>query len=202
MEVYTISAKNEQVTLINEQIKFKEVRVVGENGEQLGIMSSDSALQKAYDAGLDLVVMAANAVPPVCRIIDYGKYRFERDKKEKESRRKQQITEVKEIQLSCRIENHDFETKANRAVDFLKRGDKVKAIVKFRGREMGHTEFGRELLGRLAEYCSEYATVDKGMNLEGRFMTMLLSPVKAGASKTDKAEKNSKPAADTAKKAE
>ncbi|MBO4220321.1 MAG: translation initiation factor IF-3 [Clostridia bacterium] len=188
--------------MINEQIKFKEVRVVGENGEQLGVMSSESALHKAYDAGLDLVVMAANAVPPVCRIIDYGKYRFEREKKEKESRRKQQITEVKEIQLSCRIENHDFETKANRAVDFLKRGDKVKAIVKFRGREMGHTEFGRELLGRLAEYCSEYATVDKNMNLEGRFMTMLLSPIKAGTSKTDKAEKNSKPAAEAAKNAE
>ena len=193
MEVYIISTKSPQTNLINEDIKAKEVRVVGEDGEQLGIMSSAEALQKAYDAGVDLVLMAPNAVPPVCRIMDYGKFRFEKEKREKESRKKQQTAEVKEVQLSCRIDTHDFETKANRAIGFLKRGDKVKVIVKFRGREMAHTEIGRELLARFEEYCSEFGTVDKKPNLEGRFITMFMAHVKSTGTKSADKEK---PAAD------
>ena len=184
LEVYSISAKTTQANLINEDIKVKEVRVVGEDGEQLGIMDTAVALQKAYDQGVDLVMMAPNAVPPVCRIMDYGKFRFEKEKREKESRKKQQVAEVKEVQLSCRIDTHDFETKANRAISFLKRGDKVKVIVRFKGREMSHLEIGREMLERFEAYCSEFGVVDKKPNLEGRFMTMFMSPVKAAPAKS------------------
>lgn len=183
LEVYSISAKTTQTNLTNEDIKVKEVRVVGEDGEQLGIMDTAVALQKAYDQGVDLVMMAPNAVPPVCRIMDYGKFRFEKEKREKESRKKQQVAEVKEVQLSCRIDTHDFETKANRAIGFLKRGDKVKVIVRFKGREMSHLEIGREMLERFETYCSEFGVVDKKPNLEGRFMTMFISPVKSAPAK-------------------
>ncbi|MBQ3126026.1 MAG: translation initiation factor IF-3, partial [Clostridia bacterium] len=125
---------------INDEIRAKEVRLVGADGEQLGIFSLESAQKAAYDKGLDLVLMAPQAVPPVCRIMDYGKFRFERDKKEKEARKKQQTVEVKEIQLSARIDTHDFDTKVNHAHRFLAAGNKVKVILKFRGREMSHQE--------------------------------------------------------------
>ena len=165
-------------TLINEEIKAKELRVVGPDGEQMGIMSSDSALKTAYDMGLDLVMMAAQATPPVCRIMDYGKYRFDKEKREKEARKKQQTVELKEVQLSCRIDTHDFETKVNHALRFLGAGNKVRVVVKFRGREMSHMDIGRDLLDRFAESVSEAGSVDKKPALEGRFMSMIVVPLK------------------------
>ncbi|MBR4295605.1 MAG: translation initiation factor IF-3 [Clostridia bacterium] len=166
-------------TPINEEIKAKEIRVVGDDGEQLGIMSSDAALKLAYDKGLDLVMMAAQAEPPVCRIMDYGKYRFEKEKREKEARKKQQTVELKEVQLSCRIDKHDFETKVNHALRFLGAGNKVRVVVKFRGREMSHMEIGKEILDRFAESVSELGTVDKKPSTEGRFMSMIIVPAKS-----------------------
>ncbi len=167
-------------TPINEEIRAKEIRVVGPEGEQLGIMSSDNALKIAYDQGLDLVMMAAQAEPPVCRIMDYGKYRFDREKREKEARKKQQTVELKEVQLSCRIDKHDFETKVNHALRFLSAGNKVRCVVKFRGREMSHMEIGKEILERFAESVSEYGSVDKKPSTEGRFMSMIIVPLKPG----------------------
>lgn len=153
--------------------------MVGDDGEQLGIMSSDAALKIAYDKGLDLVMMAAQAEPPVCRIMDYGKYRFEKEKREKEARKKQQTVELKEVQLSCRIDKHDFETKVNHALRFLGAGNKVRVVVKFRGREMSHMEIGRDILDRFAESVSELGTVDKKPSTEGRFMSMIIVPAKS-----------------------
>ncbi len=163
---------------INDEIRAKEVRLVGADGEQLGIFSLESAQKAAFDKGLDLVLMAPQAVPPVCRIMDYGKFRFERDKKEKEARKKQQTVEVKEIQLSARIDTHDFDTKVNHAHRFLAAGNKVKVILKFRGREMSHQELGREMLARFEEACKDVGTVDKKPALEGRFMSMMVNPLK------------------------
>ena len=163
---------------INDEIRAKEVRLVGADGEQLGIFSLESAQKAAYDKGLDLVLMAPQAVPPVCRIMDYGKFRFERDKKEKEARKKQQTVEDKEIQLSARIDTHDFDTKVNPAHRFLAAGNKVKVILKFRGREMSHQELGREMLARFEEACKDVGTVDKKPALEGRFMSMMVNPLK------------------------
>ena len=175
MEVHNISAKE---LSINEEIKLKEVRVVSDNGEQLGVMSSSAALDKAYAMGLDLVLIAPTAVPPVCRIMDYGKYRYERDKKEKEAKKKQQTIETKEVQLSCRIDTHDFNTKANNAIRFLKGGDKVRVVISFRGREMAHTDVGAELIGKFVEACSEFGTTDKVPALDGRKMSVIISPIK------------------------
>ena len=165
---------------INESIRFKEVRLVGPDGEQLGIMSSLSALEYAYGRGLDLVLMAPNAEPPVCRVMDYGKYRFERDKKEKEARRNQQIVKLKEVQLSCRIDTHDFETRVNQARKFLQGGDKVKAVIRFKGREMAHQDMGRAVIDRFLEACSDAGNADKAPIQEGRFLSVILSPMKAG----------------------
>ena len=164
--------------MINEEIKFKEVRVVGVDGEAVGIMSSDAALKLAYDQGYDLVLMAAQAQPPVCRIMDYGKFRFERDKKEKEAKKKQQTVELKEIQLSCRIDTHDFETKARHAQKFLESGNKVRVVMRFKGREMSHVSIGQEIMNKFVDSCSEVGTVDKKPVLDGRIMSMVISPVK------------------------
>ena len=163
---------------INEEIRLKEVRVVTDAGEQLGVMSSDVALEKAYSMGLDLVLIAPTATPPVCRIMDYGKYRYERDKREKEAKKKQQTVDVKEVQLSCRIDTHDFQTKANNAIRFLKSGDKVRVVLSFKGREMAHTEVGYEIIGKFLELCSEYGSADKAPSLEGRRMSVIISPIK------------------------
>ena len=176
MGVYFIS--NAKEIQINEAIKEKKIRVVGSDGEQLGIMSSDEALAKAYDEGLDLVMMAPSAVPPVCKIMDYGKYRFERDKKEKEARKKQQVVEVKEIQLSYRIDTHDFETKAKHALRFLGDGNKVRVVLRFKGREMSHVAMGSELMARFEAACAEMGTVDKKPVLDGRIMSMIIVPIK------------------------
>ena len=163
---------------INEEIKFKEVRVVGADGEAVGIMSSDAALKMAYDQGYDLVLMAPQAQPPVCRIMDYGKYRFDRDKKEKEAKKKQQTVELKEIQLSCRIDTHDFETKARHAQRFLESGNKVRVVMRFKGREMSHVSIGQEIMDKFIESCSDVGSVDKKPVLDGRIMSMVVSPLK------------------------
>lgn len=175
LEVSHIATKE---TLLNESIRFKEVRVIGPTGEQLGIMSSDNALRTAYDRGLDLVLISPNAVPPVCKVIDYGKYKFEQDKREKEAKKKQTVMEVKEVQLSCRIEDHDFETKVKHAVRFLEDGNKVKVVLRFRGREMSHQQLGVEIIDRFRAAVSEVGTVDKPPVLDGKLMTMIVSPVR------------------------
>jgi translation initiation factor IF-3 len=176
----TISTKE---LLINDEIKAKEVRLVGEDGQQLGIMSLNDAKEYAYSRDLDLVLMSATAVPPACRAMNYGKYRFERDKREKEAKKKQQVSKLKEVQLSCRIDVHDFETRVNHAKSFLRDGNKVKAVVRFKGREMAHKELGEEVLKKFMDACAEVGASEKGMSLEGRFMSVVLSPVKASASK-------------------
>lgn len=180
--------------LINENIKAKEVRLIGENGEQLGIKSAAFARDYAYDRELDLVLIAPQATPPVCRVMDYGKYRFERDKKEKEARKKQQIVKVKEVKLSCRIDTHDFETRVNHAKRFLTGGDKVKVIVVFRGREMTHLEIGREMIARFEEAVAEFGAADKKPVMEGRFMSVVLSPLKTSPSKPAAAPADDSPA--------
>ena len=140
-------------------------------------MSSDDALRMAYDKGYDLVLMAAQAQPPVCRIMDYGKYRFEREKKEKEAK-KNRAVELKEIQLSCRIDTHDFETKARHAQKFLESGNKVRVVMRFRGREMSHMAIGQEIMERFRESCAEVGSVDKAPVLDGRLLSMVIAPVK------------------------
>ncbi len=177
MEVSAISTKELQ---INEEIRAKEVRIIGDDGEQIGVVATSKALEMAYEKDLDLVLMAPNAEPPVCRIMDYGKYRFERDKKEKEAKKKQTTVEVKEIQLSCRIDTHDFETKVKHAHRFLGDGNKVRVVVKFRGREMSHQDLGKEMLEKFEQACEGLGTVDKRPTLEGRFMSMIVNPVKQG----------------------
>lgn len=163
---------------INEDIRLASIRVVGADGEQLGIMSSNAALQLAYDKGLDLVMMAPNAEPPVCRIMDYGKFRFEKEKREKEAKKKQQTVELKEIQLSCRIDTHDFETKVKHALRFLGDGNKVRVVMRFKGREMSHMAIGHEIINKFIESCSEVGVVDKKPVLDGRILSMVISPIK------------------------
>ena len=165
--------------MVNEEIDFAQVRVVGVDGEAIGIMSSEQALKMAYDQGYDLVLMAAQAQPPVCRIMDYGKFRFERDKKEKEAKKKQQTMELKEIQLSCRIDTHDFETKVRHAQRFLGDGNKVRVVMRFKGREMSHISIGQEIMNKFRESCEELGSVDKAPVLDGRLLSMVISPVKA-----------------------
>ncbi len=173
-----MSAISTKELQINEEIRAKEVRIIGDDGEQIGVVATSKALEMAYEKDLDLVLMAPNAEPPVCRIMDYGKYRFERDKREKEAKKKQTTVEVKEIQLSCRIDTHDFETKVKHAHRFLGDGNKVRVVVKFRGREMSHQDLGREMLEKFEQACEGLGSVDKRPTLEGRFMSMIVNPVK------------------------
>ncbi len=163
---------------INEEIRVPEVRLIGADGEQLGIMKLDKAQDYANSHGVDLVLIAPTATPPVCRAMDYGKFRFERDKKEKEAKKKQVIVKIKEVQLSCRIDVHDFETRVNQAKKFLSGGDKVKAVVRFKGREMAHTELGAEVIGKFQEACSEFGSAEKKPQLEGRYMSITIAPLK------------------------
>ena len=174
-----ISTKDEKNLLINEEIKHPEVRVIGPENEQLGIMKIADALNYADNAGVDLVLIAPNAEPPVCRVIDYGKFCFERDKREKEAKKKQVVVKVKEIQLSCRIEQHDLDTRVNQAKKFLGEGNKVKAVVRFRGREMSHMELGREVIANFEEALRGHGVAEKKPVLDGRFMSIVLAPVKA-----------------------
>lgn len=170
MEGTTISE-----ALINEQIREKEVRVVGADGEQLGIMSSQEAQKLAYDAELDLVMIAPTAKPPVVKIVDYGKYKYEQLRREKEAKKKQHTTEIKEIRLSPNIDTNDLNTKMNAARKFLSKGDKVKITLRFRGREMAHMNSSKHILDDFAEGLADVAVVDKAPKVEGRAMTMFLT---------------------------
>ena len=164
---------------INEAIRDKEVRLIGADGSQLGIVPVRDALRRAEEANLDLVKIAPQAQPPVCKILDYGKFRFEQQKREKEARKNQKIVDIKEIRLSLNIDTNDFNTKVAQAAKFLAKGDKVKVSIRFRGREMAHTDIGRDLLVRFAESVAEVANLDKEPKMEGRSMSIFLSP-KAG----------------------
>ena len=161
---------------INEEIRDKEVRVITNEGEQLGIMSAKDALAAAEERNLDLVKIAPNAQPPVCKIMDYGKYRFEQAKREKDAKKNQKVVEIKEIRLGLKIDTHDFETKGNHALKFLKSGNKVKVSIRFRGRELGHPEIGYDTMQRFADYCGEFSVVEKPAKMEARNMLMFLAP--------------------------
>jgi len=161
---------------INEEILDKEVRLIGSEGEQLGIMSAEAALKIAIEQDLDLVKIAPGSNPPVCRVMDYGKFRFEQTKKEKEAKKNQRVIEIKEIRMSPGIDTNDFNTKLKNAQKFLADGDRVKVSVRFRGREMAHTDIGAVLLKDFAAKCAEIANLDKAPKLEGRNMSMFLSP--------------------------
>ena len=161
---------------INEEIRDKELRIIGSNGEQLGIMSASQALSKAESMNLDLVKIAPQAKPPVCKIMDYGKYRFEQAKREREARKNQHVVDVKEIRLSLNIDTHDFNTKLAHAKRFVEAGNKIKVSIRFRGREMGHPELGMDVMQKFAESCAEFANIEKPAKLEGRSMLMFLGP--------------------------
>ena len=161
--------------MINEQIRDKEVRVIGEDGEQLGIMSSKEAMKLAEDAGLDLVKIAPTAKPPVCKIIDYGKYRYEQARKEKEAKKKQKTIELKEIRLSPNIDTNDLNTKINSAKKFIEKGNKVKVTLRFRGREMAHMNQSKYILDDFAEALADVAVVEKAPKVEGRSIGMVLA---------------------------
>jgi translation initiation factor IF-3 len=160
--------------MINEQIRDREVRLIGENGEQLGIMSSREAFQKAQDAGLDLVKVAPMAKPPVCKIVDYGKYRYEQARREKEARKKQHIVDIKEIRMSPNIDANDLNTKVGAARKFLTKGDKVKVTIRFRGREMAHMNASRPVLDNFAKQVEDIAVLEKPAKIEGRNMSIVL----------------------------
>ena len=165
-----------QELLINDEIREKEVRVIDSDGAQLGIISLKDALAIAAEKNLDLVEIAPTATPHVCRIMDYGKFKFEQVKREKEAKKNQKVIEVKEIRLSLNIDTNDFNTKAKNAQKFLKEGNRVKVSVRFRGREMAHTNIGEKLLMDFAEACAEVSTMEKNPKLDGRFMAMFLAP--------------------------
>ena len=173
MEVLSISKIAHQ---LNEEIRDAEVRLIGESGEQLGIVSGEEALRIAEEQGLDLVKISPQAVPPVCKLMNYGKFRFEQSKREKEARKNQHVVEIKEIRMSPGIDVGDFNTKLKNAQKFLSEGNRVKVSVRFRGREMAHTEIGRDLLTKFADACSESATMEKAAKLEGRNMSIFLAP--------------------------
>lgn len=164
--------------MINEQIRDKEVRLIGADGEQLGVMSSREALKIAQEADLDLVKIAPTAKPPVCKIIDYGKYRYEMERKEKEARKKQKTVEMKEIRMTPNIELNDLNTKMNAAKKFLSKGDKVKITLRFRGREMAHMQSSKHILDDFAEQLADVAVVEKAPKLEGRSISMVLAEKK------------------------
>ena len=161
---------------INEDIRDKEIRLISADGEQLGIMSARAALEIAMEQELDLVKISPNANPPVCKVMDYGKYRFEQSKRDKEAKKNQRVMEVKEVRMSPGIDVNDFNVKLRNAQKFLAEGNRVKVAVRFRGREMAHTDIGEDLLTKFAEGCAEVASVDKNPKMEGRHMIMFLSP--------------------------
>ena len=173
MEVLTIAKLEHQ---LNEEIQDKEVRLIGEEGEQLGIMSAEAANALAEEQGLDLVKISPNATPPVCKIMDYSKFCYDQKKREKDAKKNQKVVEVKEIRMSPSIDTNDLNTKIKAALKFLADGNRVKVSVRFRGREMAHTNIGEKLLMDFAEACSEVAAMEKSPKLEGRFMAIFLAP--------------------------
>ena len=187
---------------INEEILDKEVRLIDDEGNQLGIMSAEEALKIAEERGFDLVKIAPNSTPPVCRIMDYGKFRFAQTKKEKEAKKNQHTIEIKEVRMSPSIDTNDFNTKLKNGRKFLADGDRVKVSVRFRGREMAHTEIGAQLLKDFAAQCEDIATMDKSPKLEGRNMSMFLSPKPAAPAKKPAKPKQPKPAPMAEPKAE
>ncbi|WP_114569985.1 translation initiation factor IF-3 [Exiguobacterium flavidum] len=174
MEVLTISKD----LLINESIRAREVRLIGADGAQLGVQSRNEALRLAEEAELDLVMVAPQATPPVCKIMDYGKYRFELQKKDKETRKNQKVIQMKEVRLSPTIEDNDFQTKLRNAQKFLEKGNKVKASIRFRGRAITHSEIGKRVLDRLAAELEPYSTIEQRPKMEGRSMFLVLAPKK------------------------
>ena len=173
LEVLTIAKLDHQ---LNEEIRDKEIRVIGNDGAQLGIMSAAQANEMAEEQGLDLVKISPNATPPVCKIMDYSKFCFDQKKREKEAKKNQKVVEIKEIRMSPSIDTNDFNTKVKNAQKFLKDGNRVKVSVRFRGREMAHTNIGEKLLMDFAEACADCASMEKNPKLEGRFMGMFLAP--------------------------
>ncbi|MGN1307836.1 MAG: translation initiation factor IF-3 [Faecousia sp.] len=164
---------------LNEEIRDEEIRLIGADGAMLGIVSSEAALKMAEELELDLVKISPNAVPPVCKIMDYGKFRFDQLKREKEAKKNQRVVEIKEIRMSPGIDTNDFNTKMRSAMKFLKEGNRVKVTVRFRGREMAHTDIGEQLLIRFGDGCAEVATLEKKPKLDGRHMSIFLSPKSA-----------------------
>ncbi len=162
--------------MVNDGIRAREVRLIGANGDQLGIISRQDALEMAQNVNLDLVMVAATAKPPVCRIMDYGKFRFEQQKKDKEARKNQKIINIKEVRLSPTIDEHDFDTKLRNAVKFLEKGDKVKASIRFKGRAITHKGIGQKVLDRFAEGCKEVGTIESAPKMDGRSMFLVLAP--------------------------
>ena len=173
MEVLTIAKFDHQ---LNEEIRDKELRIIGADGAQLGIMSAAQANQLAEEQGMDLVKISPNATPPVCKIMDYSKFCFDQKKREKEAKKNQKVVEIKEIRMSPSIDTNDLNTKIKNAQKFLKEGNRVKVSVRFRGREMAHTNIGEKLLMDFADACTEVANMEKNPKLEGRFMAMFLTP--------------------------
>ena len=167
---------SKETVRINEEIRVREVRVTNADGEQLGIMQTRDALQMAIEQHLDLVEVAPKAKPPVCRIMDFGKYRYEQQKREKEARKKQKVITIKEVKLRPNIEQHDFDVKLKNASRFLQDGDKVKVTIMFRGRELSHPELGKEILERFAEALKDTVSIEKDAKLEGKNMIMILAP--------------------------
>ena len=170
---FTISSKELQ---INEAIRDAEIRVIDADGSQLGIMSADKALEMAASKNLDLVKIAPQATPAVCRIMDYGKYKFEQSKREKESKKNQKVINIKEIRLSLGIDSHDFNTKLNQTIKFLNSGNKVKVSIRFRGREMAHTDLGKQLMDKFLDGVKDVGAADKQPKMEGRSMAVVVSP--------------------------
>ena len=175
-------------TRVNERIRIREVRLIDEEGNQIGVIPTRDALDMARQRGLDLVEVAPNAMPPVCRLMDYGKFRYEQTKKERESRRHQHVIELKEVRIRPKIDDHDLETKGRQAAKFLDHGDKVKLSVLFRGREMAHPEIGKGLLDSLIEMLQTHGTVEQTPRLEGRTMTAILNPLKTKQSQSEREE--------------
>lgn len=169
-------AAKEKELRINEFIRVKEVRLLGEDGEQLGVFSIEAALEKAREAGFDLIEVAPQAVPPVCRILDFGKFRFDQEKKLKETRKKQKLIKVKEVRMQPLIETHDLQFKTKHVKEFLDEGNKVKVTIRFKGRQLAHTEFGKDVLLKMLELLEGEYVLDKPPMMEGRFMSMTLNP--------------------------
>jgi len=177
--IFSGGARNiNKKTEINEAIRDRELRVIGEDGEQFGIMSAKEALELAAEKKLDLVKIAPQAVPPVCRIMDYGKHKYEMSKRDKEARKKQKTVEIKEVRLGLNIEEHDLETKAKNAAKFLQKGDKVKVSLRFRGREMGHAHLGEAVIKHFAEMIADSGDIEKKPSLEGRTLVAIFTPKK------------------------
>ena len=176
LEVNGISKDKDKDIQVNHEIKAREVRLIGPDGKQLGIMPLKDALRYAQEAQLDLVKIASNAKPPVCKIMDFGKYKYEQSKREKEARKNQKVINIKEIRMNPTIDDHDFQVRLKSAVKFLKDGNKVKVSIKFRGRQMIHTKLGEDVLNKMVEHIQEVGIVEKPPTMEGRNMVMVLSP--------------------------